>query len=67
MNYDRSRKKDSRVTRIKRSKKSEKGQIKQERAVAIRSLDVLYIEKLSNFISDSNTIVQTHLGPVRLL
>ena len=67
MNYDRSRKKDSRVTRIKRSKKSEEGQTKQERAVAIRSLDVLYIEKLSNFISDSNTIVQTHLGPVRLL
>ena len=67
MNYGRSRKKDSRVTRIKRSKKSEKGQTKQERAVALRSLDVLYIEKLSNFISGSNTIVQTTLGPVRLL
>ena len=67
MNYDRGRKKDSRVTRIKRSKKSEKGQTKQERAIALRSLDVLYIEELSNFISGSNTTVQTHLGPVRLL
>ena len=67
MNYDRGRKKDRRIKRIKRSKKSEKGQTKQERAVAIRSLDVLYIEELSNFISGSNTTVQTHLGPVRLL
>ena len=67
MTYGSSRKKDIRVTRIKRSKKSEEGKTKQERAVAIRSLDVLYIEKLSNFISGSNTIVQTTLGPVRLL
>ena len=67
MTYGSSRKKDSRVKRIKRSKKSQKRQTKQERAVAIRSLDVLYIEKLSDFIIDSNTIIQTHLGPVRLL
>ena len=67
MDYDRGRKKDRRIKRIKRSKKSEKGQTKQERAIAIRSLDVLYIEKLSDFIIDSNTMVQTHLGPVRLL
>ena len=52
MNYDRGRKKDSRIKRIKRNKKS---------------LDVLYIEKLSDFIIDSNTMVQTTLGPVRLL
>jgi hypothetical protein len=67
MTYGSSRKKDSRIKRIKRSKKSEERQTKQERAVAIRSLDVLYIEKLSDFIIDSNTIIQTHLGPVRLL
>jgi hypothetical protein len=67
MYYDRGRKKDRRIKRIKRSKKSEKGQTKQERAVALRSLDVLYFEKLSDFIIDTNTIVQTHLGPVRLL
>jgi len=67
MYYDRGRKKDRRIKRIKRSKKSEKGQTKQERAVALRSLDVLYFEKLSDFIIDSNTIVQTHLGSVRLL
>ena len=67
MDYDRGRKKDRRIKRIKRSKKSEKGQTKQERAIALRSLDVLYIEKLSDFIIDSNTMVQTTLGPVRLL
>ena len=67
MNYDRGRKKDSRIKRIKRNKKSQKGQTEQERSVAIRSLDVLYIEKLSDFIVDSNTMVQTTLGPVRLL
>jgi len=67
MTYGSSRKKDSRIKRIKRSKKSEERQTKQERTVAIRSLDVLYIEKLSDFIIDSNTIIQTHLGPVRLL
>ena len=67
MNYDRGRKKDRRIKRIKRNKKSQKWQTEQERSVAIRSLDVLYIEELSNFISGSNTTVQTHLGPVRLL
>ena len=67
MNYDRGRKKDSGIKRIKRNKKSQKWQTEQERSVTLRSLDVLYIEKLSNFIIDSNTMVQTTLGPVRLL
>jgi len=67
MTYGSSRKKDRRIKRIKRSKKSEERQTKQERAVAIRSLDVLYIEKLSDLIVDSNTMVQTVLGPIRLL
>ena len=67
MNYDRGGKKDSRIKRIKRSKKSEERQTKQGRSVALRSLNILYIEKLSDFIIDSNTMVQTTLGPVRLL
>jgi len=67
MGNGRSRKKVSRIKRIKRSKKSEKRKTKQERAVAIQSLDVLYFEKLSDFIIDSNTMVQTTLGPIRLL
>jgi len=67
MIYDRSGKKDSGVKRTKRSKKSEERQTKQDRVVIIRSLDILYIEKLQNLIVDSNTIVQTALGPIRLL
>mgnify|MGYP003636324174 CR=1 FL=1 len=46
---------------------NEERQTKQGRSVALRSLDILYIEKLSDFIIDSNTMVQTTLGPVRLL
>jgi len=67
MIYDRSGKKDSGVKRTKRSKKSEERQTKQDRVVIIRSLDILYIEKLQNLIVESNTIVQTTLGPIRLL
>jgi len=67
MIYDRSGKKDSGVKRTKRSKKSEERQTKQDRVVIIRSLNILYIEKLQNLIVESNTIVQTTLGPIRLL
>ena len=59
MTYGSSRKKDNRVTNVKR-----KAKVKQKRTGNVREVEVIHFKKRKDTI---NVIVQTTLGPVRLL
>ena len=59
MTYGSSRKKDNRVTNVKR-----KAKVKQKRTGNVREVEVIHFKKRKDTI---NVIVQTTLGPIRLL
>ena len=59
MEYGSGRKKDNRVTNVKR-----KAKVKQKRTGNVREVEVIHFKKRKDTI---NVIVQTTLGPVRLL
>jgi len=59
MEYGSGRKKDNRITNVKRKTK-----VKQKRTGDVREVEVIHFEKRKDTI---NVIVQTTLGPIRLL
>jgi hypothetical protein len=59
MEYGSGREKDYKITNVKR-----KAKVKQKRTGNVREVEVIHFEKRKDTI---NVIVQTTLGPIRLL